>query len=41
VIFVPLVSLLLIVNCRRLAKEHEYEIQSKKVKLKDKGGNVA
>lgn len=41
VIFVPLVSLLLIVNFRRLAKEHEYEIQSKKVKLKDKGGNVA
>ena len=41
VIFVPLVSLLLVVNFRRLAKEHEYEIQSKKVKLKDKGGNVA
>ena len=40
VIFIPLVTLLLIVNLRRLAKEHEYEIQSKKVKLKDKGGNI-
>lgn len=40
VIFVPLVTLLLIVNLRRLAKEREYEIQSKKVKLKDKGGNI-
>ncbi len=38
VIFIPLVSLLLVVNLRRLAKEREYEIQSKKVKLKDKGG---
>ena len=38
VIFVPLVALLLAVNFRRLAKEREYEIQSKKVKLKDKGG---
>lgn len=40
VIFVPLVALLLVVNFRRLAKEREYEIQSKKVKLKDKGGNL-
>lgn len=40
VIFVPLVALLLVVNFRRLAKEREYEIQSKKVKLKDKGGNI-
>ncbi len=40
VIFIPLVTLLLIVNLRRIAKEHEYEIQSRKVKLKDKGGNV-
>ena len=40
VIFVPLVTLLLVVNLRRLAKEREYEIQSKKVKLKDKGGNL-
>ena len=40
VIFVPLVALLLAVNFRRLAKEREYEIQSKKVKLKDKGGNI-
>ena len=40
VIFIPLVTLLLVVNLRRLAKEHEYEIQSKKVKLKDKGGNI-
>lgn len=40
VIFIPLVTLLLIVNLRRLAKEKEYEIQSKKVKLKDKGGNL-
>ena len=38
VIFIPLVTLLLVVNFRRLAKEREYEIQSKKVKLKDKGG---
>ena len=41
VIFIPLVTLLLVVNFRRLAKEREYEIQSKKVKLKDKGGNLA
>lgn len=34
VIFVPLVTLLLIVNFRRLAKEREYEIQNKKVKMK-------
>lgn len=40
VIFLPLVTLLLVVNIRRLAKEREYEIQSKKVKLKDKGGNI-
>ena len=40
VIFIPLVALLLAVNLRRLAKEREYEIQSKKVKLKDKGGNI-
>ncbi len=40
VIFVPLVALLLAVNFRRLVKEREYEIQSKKVKLKDKGGNI-
>lgn len=38
VIFIPLVTLLLVVNLMRLAKEREYEIQSKKVKLKDKGG---
>ena len=38
VIFIPLVTLLLIVNLRRIAKEREYEIQNKKVKLKDKGG---
>lgn len=40
VIFIPLVTLLLVVNLRRLAKEREYEIQSKKVKMKDKGGNT-
>ncbi len=40
VIFIPLVTLLLVVNLRRLAKEREYEIQNKKVKLKDKGGNL-
>ena len=40
VIFIPLVTLLLVVNLRRIAKEKEYEIQSKKVKLKDKGGNI-
>ncbi|MBR3486638.1 MAG: ABC transporter permease [Clostridia bacterium] len=40
VIFIPLVTLLLIVNLRRISKEREYEIQSKKVKLKDKGGNL-
>ena len=39
IIFIPLVTLLLIVNLRRLSKEREYEIQNKKVKLKDKGGN--
>lgn len=40
VIFIPLVTLLLIVNLRRISKEREYEIQSKKVKLNDKGGNL-
>lgn len=39
VIFIPLVTLLMVVNIRRLRKEREYEIQNKKVKLKDKGGN--
>lgn len=34
IIFIPLVSLLMIVNLRRLAKEREYEIQNKKVKMK-------
>ena len=34
IIFIPLVSLLLIVNLRRLAKEREYEIQNRKVKMK-------
>ncbi len=34
VIFIPLVTLLLVVNLMRIAKEREYEIQSKKVKLK-------
>ena len=34
IIFIPLVALLLIVNLRRLAKEREYEIQNKKVKMK-------
>ena len=40
VIFIPLVAMLIAVNVRRLAKEREYEVQNKKVKLKDKGGNV-
>lgn len=40
VIFLPLVTLLMVVNIRRIAKEREYEIQNKKVKLKDKGGNL-
>lgn len=40
IIFIPLIIMLLAVNLRRLAKEREYEIQSKKVKLKDKGGNL-
>lgn len=40
VLFVPLVALLIFVNMRSLAKEREYEIQSKKVKLKDNGGNI-
>lgn len=34
IIFIPLVAMLLGVNLRRLAKEREYEIQNKKVKLK-------
>ena len=34
IIFIPLVTMLLVVNLRRLAKEREYEIQNKKVKLK-------
>jgi spermidine/putrescine transport system permease protein len=34
VIFIPLVTLLLIVNFRRIRKEHEDEIQNKKVKMK-------
>ena len=34
IIFIPLVALLLVVNLRRLAKEREYEIQNKKVKMK-------
>ncbi|MBQ1632364.1 MAG: ABC transporter permease [Clostridia bacterium] len=34
IIFIPLVAMLLAVNLRRLAKEREYEIQNKKVKLK-------
>ena len=34
IIFIPLVAMLLVVNLRRLAKEREYEIQNKKVKVK-------
>ena len=34
IIFIPLVAMLLGVNLRRLAKEREYEIQNKKVKMK-------
>lgn len=34
IIFVPLVALLLVVNLRRIAKDREYEIQNKKVKMK-------
>ena len=34
IIFIPLVTMLLVVNLRRLAKEREYEIQNKKVKMK-------
>lgn len=37
VIFIPLVTLLLVVNLRRIAKEREDEIQNKKVKLKNGG----
>ena len=40
VIFIPLVAMLIAVNVRRLAKEREYEVQNKKVKLKSKGGVV-
>ena len=36
IIFIPLVAMLLIVNLRRLAKEREYEIQNRKVKMKKK-----
>ena len=34
IIFIPLVAMLLAVNLRRLAKEREYEIQNRKVKMK-------
>lgn len=34
IIFIPLVAMLVGVNVRRLAKEREYEIQNKKVKMK-------
>jgi ABC-type spermidine/putrescine transport system, permease component II len=34
IIFIPLVAMLLAVNLRRLAKEREYEVQNRKVKLK-------
>ena len=34
IIFIPLVTMLLVVNLRRLAKDREYEIQNKKVKMK-------
>lgn len=34
IIFIPLVGMLLAVNLRRIAKEREYEIQNKKVKMK-------
>ena len=34
IIFIPLVTLLLVVNLRRLSKEREYEIQNRKVKMK-------
>ena len=34
IIFIPLVTLLLIVNLRRISKEREDEIQNKKVKMK-------
>lgn len=37
VIFVPLVTMLLVVNLRRIAKEREDEIQNKKVKLRNGG----
>ena len=36
IIFIPLVTMLLVVNFRRLAKEREYEIQNKKVNMKKK-----
>ena len=36
IIFIPLVTMLLVVNLRRLAKEREYEIQNKKVNMKKK-----
>ncbi|MDD3401654.1 MAG: ABC transporter permease [Eubacteriales bacterium] len=34
IIFVPLVALLVIINVLRIRKEHEYEVQNKKVKMK-------
>lgn len=34
IIFIPLVTLLLVVNLRRLSREREYEIQNRKVKMK-------
>ena len=37
IIFIPLVAMLLIVNLRRIRKEREYEIQNKKVKMKNGG----
>ena len=37
IIFIPLVAMLLIVNLRRIRKECEYEIQNKKVKMKNGG----
>ena len=37
IIFIPLVTLLLVVNLRRIRKEREYEIQNKKVNMKNGG----
>ena len=39
IIFIPLVTLLLVMNLRSIRKEREYEIQNKKVKLKN-GGKI-